>query len=58
MSAAAVERPGETLDEPTLRTVIEARHRYVPTTTEGRVTGFLDREAVALAVARSALAQT
>jgi hypothetical protein len=58
LSKAAVEGLGETLSEPDLRTILQAPHRFVPTTMEGRLTGLIDREAVALAVARAALAQT
>jgi hypothetical protein len=58
LSVAAIEGLGGTLSEPDLRTTLEAPYRFVPTTMEGRLTGLIDREAAALAVARAALAQT
>jgi hypothetical protein len=57
LSKTAVEGLGETLAEPDLRAIIQAPHRFVPTTMEGRLTGLVDRDAVAIAVARAALAQ-
>jgi hypothetical protein len=53
-----VESPGETLGGEPLPTVLTAAVRYVPTTTAGRLSGLIDRDAVALAVARAALART
>jgi hypothetical protein len=40
-----------------VRTILSSPYPYVPATTGGRVTGLIDREAVALVVARAALAQ-
>jgi hypothetical protein len=57
-NSAAVEAPGRTLSEEDLRTVLEAPHRFVPTTTGGRLADLIDRDAVALTVARTALART
>jgi hypothetical protein len=51
-----VESPGETLSGEALRIVLTAAARYVPTTTGGRLGGLVDRDAVALVVARAALA--
>ena len=54
-----VESPGETLSYEPLRTVLTAADRYVPTTNSaGRLSGLIDQDAVALAVARAALART
>jgi hypothetical protein len=53
-----LESPGETLSGEPLRTVLTADVRYVPTTIGGRLGGLIDRDAVALVVARSALART
>jgi hypothetical protein len=58
LSGAAIEAPGRTLSEQDLRTVLEAVHRFVPTTTSGRLADLIDRDAVALTVARTALTQT
>jgi hypothetical protein len=58
LSGAAIEAPGRTLSEQDLRTVLEAPHRFVPTTTGGRLADLIDRDAVALTVARTALTQT
>jgi hypothetical protein len=55
LSGAAVEAPGGTLNEQDLRTVLEAPHRFVPTTTGGRLADLIDRDAVALTVARTVL---
>jgi hypothetical protein len=55
LSSAAIEAPGGTLNEQDLRTVIEAPHRFVPTTTGGRLADLIDRGAVALTVARTVL---
>jgi len=53
-----VESAGDALSGEPLRTVLTAADRYVPTTTAGRLSGLIDRDAVALAVARAALART
>jgi hypothetical protein len=55
LSGAAVEAPSPTLSEQDLRTVLEAPHRFVPTTAGGRLADLIDRDAVALTVARTAL---
>jgi hypothetical protein len=56
LSTAAVEGVADTLAEDDLRTILGSPHRFVPSTSSGRVIDLIDREAVALAVARSALA--
>jgi hypothetical protein len=48
----------DTLSGEPLRNVLTAANRYVPMTTAGRLSGLIDRDAVALAVARVALART
>jgi hypothetical protein len=53
-----VESAGDALSGESLRTVLTAADRYIPTTTGGRLSGLIDRDAVALAVARTALART
>jgi hypothetical protein len=58
LSDAAVEGLSTSLSEEQLRTAVQSLHRFVPVTTAGRVTGIIDRDAVALAVARSALTQS
>jgi hypothetical protein len=58
LSGAAVEAPGPMLSEQNLRTVLEAPHRFVPTTTGGRLADLIDRDAVTLTAARTALIQT
>ncbi len=50
-----VESPEATLSEDSLRIILAASDRFVPTTVTGRLTGLIDRDAVALEVARSAL---
>jgi len=52
-----VESPADTLSGEPLRNVLTAADRYVPMTTAGRLSGLIDRDAVALAVARAALAR-
>jgi hypothetical protein len=56
LSITAVELVRETLDSERVRAVIGCPHRFVPTTSGGRLSGLVDREAVALVVARAALA--
>jgi hypothetical protein len=56
LSGAAVEGLTASLTSDQLRAVVQSRYQYVPVTTGQRVTGILDRDAVALAAARSALA--
>jgi hypothetical protein len=58
LSAAAIEAPGRTLSEQELGTILKAPHRFVPTTTGGRLADLIDRDAVALTVARTALTST
>jgi hypothetical protein len=55
VSPAAVEAVGATLSEEDVRTVLESPHRFVPATAAGRLVDLIDREAVALAVARAVL---
>jgi hypothetical protein len=52
----AIEAVDGTLSTEHVRTVIGSRDRFVPTTVNGRLSGLIDREAVALAVARAAVA--
>jgi hypothetical protein len=56
LDETAIEARGGTLGEADVRAVIESPYRYVPATTEGRLSGLIDREAVALTVARAAMA--
>jgi hypothetical protein len=56
LSTAAVEGVSDTLREDNLRTILSSPHRFVPSTLNGRVIDLIDREAVAFAVARAALA--
>jgi hypothetical protein len=56
VSDVAVEGLGTTLTEEHLRTVVQSPVPFVPVTTGGRVTGVVDRDAVALAAARAAVA--
>jgi hypothetical protein len=56
LSTAAVEGVSDTLREDDLRTILSSPRRFVPSTLNGRVIDLIDREAVALAVARAALA--
>lgn len=57
LSATAIEGAGPSLDEAQVHRVVEAPYRFVPTTSNGRVTGMLDRDAVALTAARAAFAR-
>lgn len=58
IGATYVDEPGgAALSEATLRTVLKAAQRYLPWTSDGRLLGIIDRDRVALAVARTALAQ-
>jgi len=52
-----VESAGDALSGEPLRMVLTAADRYLPTTTAGRLSGLIDRDVVALAVARAALAR-
>jgi hypothetical protein len=56
LGMTTIEARGGTLDEADVRATIESPYRYVPATTEGRLSGLVDREAVALTVARAAVA--
>lgn len=55
LSHAAINAPGETLDEGALSMVLDAPNRFIPTTVDGRLADLIDRDAVALAVARTLL---
>jgi hypothetical protein len=57
LSTAAVEAAARTLSNEEVRAVVDSPHRFVPATTGDRLSGLVDREAVALAVARAALAE-
>ena len=56
LGTTAIEARGGTLGEADVRAAIGSPYRYVPATTEGRLSGLVDREAVALTVARAAVA--
>ena len=56
LNTAVIEAVGETLSAEDVRTVLGSPHRFVPTTMDARLSGLIDREAVALAVARAAVA--
>jgi hypothetical protein len=58
LSTAAVEAAARTLSTDEVRAVVDSPHRFVPATTGDRLSGLVDREAVALAVARAALAES
>jgi hypothetical protein len=58
LSGTAIEGMGETLSEEDLRTIVAARLRFVPVTTDGRVIDIVDRDIVGLAVARAALTRS
>jgi hypothetical protein len=51
----AVETASGTLSESDVRTVIESTYQFVPATIDGRLVNLIDRELVALDVARAAL---
>jgi len=57
LSRIAVEEVSETLDEEDVRAILGSPNRFVPTTVGKLVDGFIDREAVALSVARAAVAR-
>ncbi len=57
LDRATVDESTGTLSERSVRAVLSSRHRFVPMTSGGRVAGLVDRDAVALVVARAALAQ-
>jgi hypothetical protein len=57
LNTAAVEAAARTLTDEEVRAVVDSPHRFVPATTGGRLAGLVDRETVALAVARAALAE-
>jgi hypothetical protein len=57
LSTAAVDAAARTLSNEEVRTVVDSPHRFVPAKSDGRLSGLVDREAVALAVARAALAE-
>jgi hypothetical protein len=52
----ALEAPSGTLTEADLRTALDAEYRFVPSTSDGRLVGIIDRDVVALTVARAAVA--
>lgn len=56
--APFVDDPGTTLSDATLMTVLNASQRYLPWTSSGLLLGIIDRDQVALAVARVALARS
>jgi hypothetical protein len=57
LSTAAIEATSDTLSEQDVRTIVASRHRFLPATVDGFITGLIDREAVALSVARATVAQ-
>lgn len=58
LSTVAIEVVSERLKEDDVDAILGSPHRFVPATAGGRVTELIDREAVALSVARSATART
>jgi hypothetical protein len=56
--APFVDDPGTTLSDSTLVTVLNASQRYLPWTSAALLVGIIDRDQVALAVARVALARS
>jgi hypothetical protein len=56
LAADAVDATGPSLAEGDLAVVVRSPLRFVPTVAAGRLTGVVDRDAVALVVARSAVA--
>lgn len=56
--APFVDDPGTTLSDSTLVTVLNSPQRYLPWTSSGLLLGIIDRDQVALAVARVALARS
>jgi hypothetical protein len=57
INTATIEAGRETLSADDVATVLDSPFRFVPATTDGLLTGLVDREAVALAVARAVRAQ-
>jgi hypothetical protein len=55
LSPTAIEGVSGPLGEKDVRAVLESPHRFVPATLAGRLAGLVDREAVALEVARAAV---
>lgn len=58
LSSVSVEAVPEMLTEMSIRTILGAPHRFVPTTVATRITGYVDRDVVALAVARKLMASS
>ncbi len=56
LSGVAIESTTTTLADEQLRTVLESPHRFIPLKAGGRLNGLIDRDAVALSVARSGVA--
>lgn len=56
LSNITVEALGETLNEQSVREILRTPYQFVPATMSGRLTGLIDRDAVALAVARAIIA--
>jgi hypothetical protein len=57
ISTAEIEAGSETLSAEDVAKVLDSPYRFVPATTDGLLSGLVDREAVALAVARAMRAQ-
>lgn len=57
MSSVALEVVSVTLRDDDVRAILGSPHRFVPATAGGLVTGLIDRETVALSVARAAIAR-
>ncbi|MGE0880973.1 MAG: hypothetical protein AB7L13_08225 [Acidimicrobiia bacterium] len=55
LSDLAIELTTETLSERDLRAIVGSRFRFVPATSDGRIFDLIDRDSVALVVARAAL---
>jgi hypothetical protein len=57
ISTTSIEATTATLTDDQVRTALNAPYPFVPATTAGHLTGLIDRESVALTVARAAAAQ-
>lgn len=57
LDRSSIDSRAVTLADDAMRTAVLSRHQFVPLTAGGRITGLIDRDAVALGVARASLAQ-
>ena len=58
LNPVTIDLAAATLDEQDVRAVVLSPHRFLPATSDSRLSGLVDREAVALVVARAAVAVT